>query len=91
MSAHTVRRQFHDVSGGSTKNPWQPPGVSSLFTASGRSLGLAASAANRSVVHEHAASAAVLQHGREAIASRLNHFAALGITARVGPTNAVLG
>src|SRR6266851_4501536 len=52
---------------------------------------LAATAANRRAVHHHAASAAVLQHARHALAARLNHLATLRVAAGATNAHAVLG
>src|SRR5437588_520068 len=48
-------------------------------------------AADRRVVHHHAAGAAVLEHAAEAVAAGLDHLAALGVAAGAGDADAVLG
>ena len=52
---------------------------------------LAAAAADRCVVHHYAAGAAIFQHAAHAITARLNHLTALGIAARAGDRDALLG
>ena len=50
-----------------------------------------AAAADRHVVHHHAAGAAGLHHGGHAVAARLDHRAALRVAAGAGDRDAVLG
>src|SRR6516162_11583730 len=80
MSTASVQR-------GPWKRPLGRPGARATFF----KYPLAATAANRSVVHQDAAGAAILQHAVHAFAAGLDHLTALGVAAGAGDAHAVLG
>src|SRR5262249_58649275 len=74
-------------SGGATKKPTGTPARGPREEA----VALAAAAADGGVVHQQAAGAARLEHGVQAVAAGLDHFAALRVAAGAGDAAAVLG
>src|SRR5262245_49459285 len=75
----------------------QPPGEQGLRSeltcglALGHGLDRLPAAADRRVVHEHAAGTAGAHHAGDAVAARLDHGAALRVAAGAGDADAVFG